>query len=107
MTLSTLQRKTEKEEILFVFKNSEDLTDGIIFLFNKKPLITSSLYKTANDYRLIINADERWPTMKRLSEFSKFKTKSYIHIAVTREHAKPLILNNAVKIYGKAFLKRF
>ena len=105
MTVYTLQRKTEKREILFVFENSEDLTDGILFLFNKKPLIKSSLYKAENDYRLIITADNHWPLVKSLSEFSKFKTKSFIEIAVTREHAKPLILGDAVKIYGKAFLK--
>ncbi len=103
MTVPTLPRKAEKGEILFVFKNIEDLTDGILFLFNKKPLIISSLYKTANDYRLIITADDRWPTVKTLSEFAKYKTKSFIHIAVTREHAKLLILNEAVKVYGKAF----
>ncbi len=105
MTIPSLPRKAEKREILFVFKNSEDLTDGILFLFKKKPLIISSLYKTANDYRLIITADDRWPLTKRLSEFCRFKTCCFIHIAVTREHAKPLILNQAVKIYGKAFLK--
>ncbi len=107
MTVSALPRKAEKGEILFVFKNSEDLTDGIMFLFNKKPLIKSSLYKTAVDFRLIITADSRWPTVKTLSEFAKYKTESFIHIAVTREHAKPLILEDAVKTYGKAFLKRF
>lgn len=105
MTPTTLKRKAEKGEILFVFNNSDDLTNGVMFLFHKKPFIKSSLYKTDNDYRLIITADDRWPMVKRLSEFSKIKTKNFIHIAVTREHAKPLILNNAVKIYGKAFLK--
>lgn len=105
MTPPTLQRRTEKNEILFIFTNSETLTDGIIFLYKKKPLIKSSLYKAQTDYRLIITADDRWPTIKQLSEFSRLKTKNYIQISLTREHCKPLILGNAVKIYGKAFLK--
>ena len=105
MTVPTLQRKAEKGEILFIFKNSEDLTDGILFLYKKKPLIKSSLYKTNSDYRLILNADDRWPTIRQLSEFAKFKTKNYILIAQTREHYKPLALGEAVKIYGKAFFK--
>ncbi len=105
MTPPTLQRKAEKNEILFVFQNSEALTDGISFLYKKKPLIKSSLYKAPTDYRLILSADDRWPTIKQLSEFSRLKTKNYIQIAITREHCKPLIIGNAVKIYGKAFLK--
>lgn len=105
MTVPTLQRKNEKGEVLFVFNNSEDLTDGIIFLYKKKPLIKSSLYKSNFDYHLILTADDRWPTVRQLSEFAKFKTKNYIQIAQTREHSEPLALGNAVKIYGKAFLK--
>ena len=104
MTLPTLQKRTQKSEVLFTFKNSETLTDGITFLYKKKPLIKSSLYK--NDcYYLILTADDRWPTIKQLSEFASYKTKNYIQIAVIKEHCKPLILNNAIKIYGKAFLK--
>lgn len=105
MTMPTLTRKAEKGEVLFVFDNSEALTDGILFLYNKKPLIKSSLYKTNTDYRLILTADYRWPTLRQLSEFAKFKTKNYIQIALTCEHSKPLALGNAVKIYGKAFFK--
>ncbi len=105
MSLPTLQRKIEKAEVLYVFANSEDLTNGMIFLYKKKPLIKSSLYKSYSDYRLILTADERWPTLRQLSEFAKFKTKNYIQIAQTREHSKPLVMGNAVKIYGKAFLK--
>ena len=105
MTPPTLQRKAEKNEILFVFQNSEALTDGISFLYKKKPLIKSSLYKNNIGYQLILTADDRWPTIRELSEFANYKTKNYIRIASIKEHHKPLILNNAVKIYGKAFLK--
>ncbi len=105
MPVPTLTRKAEKGEVLFVFDNSEALTDGILFLYNKKPLIKSSLYKTTTDYRLILTADYRWPTIKQLLEFASYKTKNYIQIASVKEHFKPLILNNAVKVYGKAFFK--
>ncbi|MBE6781074.1 MAG: adaptor protein MecA [Ruminococcaceae bacterium] len=105
MTMPTLTRKAEKTEVLYVFDNSDALTDGILFLYNKKPLIKSSLYKTTTDYRLILTADCRWPTLRQLCEFAKFKTKNYIFIAITREHGKPLVLGNAVKTYGKAFFK--
>ncbi len=105
MTLPALQKKVHKSEVLFTFNNSETLTDGIIFLYKKKPLIKSSLYKNNIGYQLILTADDRWPTIRQLSEFASYKTKNYIKIATTREHSKPLILSNAVKIYGKAFLK--
>ena len=105
MTSSALQKRARKSEILFTFNNSEDLTHGIIFLYKKKPYIKSTLYKTQLEYQLILTADERWPTVKQLSEFASYKTKNYIKIAVVKEHFKPLILNNAVKIFGKAFFK--
>ena len=105
MTLPVLQKRAQKGEVLFTFNNSETLTDGIIFLYKKKPLIKSSLYKNNFGYQLILTADDRWPTVKQLSEFASYKTKNYIQIAVIKEHSKPLILSNAVKTYGKAFLK--
>lgn len=105
MTLPALQKRIQKGEVLFAFNNSEALTDGIIFLYKKKPLIKSSLYKNNIGYQLILTADDRWPTIRELSEFANYKTKNYIRIASIKEHHKPLILNNAVKIYGKAFLK--
>ena len=105
MTLPTLQKRIQKREVLFTFNNSESLTDGILFLYRKKPLIKSSLYKSNISYHLILAADDNWPTICELSEFANFKTKNYIQIASVKEHHKPLILNNAVKIYGKAFLK--
>ena len=105
MAHPTLQKRMKKSEILFTFENSEALTSGITFLYKKKPLIKSSLYKNGVKYQLILIADDRWPTIKQLSEFANFKTKNYIKIAIIKEHCKPLILNNAVKIYGQAFLK--
>ena len=105
MTLPALQKRLQKGEVLFAFNNSEALTDGIIFLYKKKPLIKSSLYKNSIGYQLILTADDRWPTIRELSEFANYKTKNYIQIASIKEHHKPLILNNAVKVYGKAFLK--
>lgn len=105
MNTPILQKRIKKGEILFAFKNSDNLTDGIIFLYRKKPLIKSSLYKSNFGYQLILTADSNWPTIKQLSEFASYKTKNYIQIAIIREHFKPLIINNAVKIYGKAFLK--
>ena len=105
MTLPVLQKRKKKNEVLFTFNNSDTLTDGIIFLYRKKPFIKSSLYRNNFGYQLILTADDRWPTIKQLSEFANFKTKNYIQIAVIKEHYKPLILNTAVKVYGKAFLK--
>ena len=105
MTLPPPQRKYRKSEILFYFSNSENLTKAIIFLYKKKPFIKSSLYKNNKSYELILTADDRWPTVKQLSEFAYCKTKNYIRIAAIKEHHKSLIKNNAVKTYGKAFLK--
>ena len=105
MTLPTLQQRIKKSEVLFTFFDSETLTEGIIFLYKKKPFIKSSLYKNDFGYQLILTADDRWPTIKQLLEFACYKTKNYIKIEIIKEHSKPLIINNAVKIYGKAFLK--
>ena len=105
MTPTALQKRNRKSEILFNFNDSDSLSEGIIFLYKKKPFIKSSLYKSESSYQLILTADDCWPSIKQLSEFSSYKTKNYIQIAIIKEHFKPLILNNAVKIYGKAFLK--
>ena len=105
MTNTPLQRKIKTSEMLFTFKNSEDLTQGILFLYRKKPLIKSSLYKYNSVYHLIITADDRWPIIRQLLEFANFKTKNYLLIAQTREYFKPIVLGSAVEIYGKAFFK--
>ena len=105
MTLPPPQIKYKKSEILFYFNTSENLTEAIIFLYKKKLFIKSSLYKNGNSYELILTADDRWPTVKQLSEFAYCKTKNYIRIAAIKEHHKRLIKNNAVKTYGQAFLK--
>ena len=105
MTLQVLQKRSKKSEILFTFDTSDNLTDGILFLYKKKPFIKSSLYKNNLVYSLILTADEHWPIIKQLLEFASNKTKNYLQIAITKEHCKPIILNNAVKTYGKAFLK--
>ena len=105
MTLPSPQRKFKKSEIIFYFSNSEALTEAVLFLYNKKLYLRSSIYKNSRGYSLILTADDRWPTIKQLSEFASFKTKNYIKIATVKEHNKPLIINHAVKIYGKAFFK--
>ena len=105
MTNTPLQRKIKTSELLFSFNNSEDLTQGILFLYKKKPFIKSSLYKNNSVYHLIITADDRWPIIRQLLEFANFKTKNYILIAKTREYYNPILLGSAVEIYGKAFFK--
>ena len=105
MPRPALYKKVYKSEVLFAFNNSDTLTDGIIFLYQKKPFIKSSLYLNNKSYLLILTADDRWPTIKQLLEFASYKTKNYIQIESVKEHFRPLIINNAVKVYGKAFLK--
>lgn len=102
--LKNNNKKTPKE-YLYSFKNAEELTKGIEFLYNINPNIKSSLYKTENDYRLILFSKNYKPYFLTLNEFSINYSESPYEIAATTEHGKLLISKNAVKTYGNYFFK--
>lgn len=94
-------------EYLFIFATSEALTLGILFLYKVKPYIKSSLYKTENDYRLIISSKYFLPCFMTLSEFCTHWSYNNIETEITKEHSKQLIKKYAIKTYGKHFSKGF
>jgi len=94
---------TAKEHILN-FKNSEDLTRAILCIYRSKPYckMKSSLYSLAGKFILIIENRSLLPQAKELAE--RVCT-SHIYAEYVREYGKLLIDDNAVSVYGKAFLK--
>lgn len=96
-----------KKEYLFIFENSHTLTDGMLFLFRNKTTRTlqSKLYKTHNDYRLIIYSKNESPYFLTLKEYCNQSTTSPFQCEYTKEHGKLLIGKNAISTFGKYFFK--
>ncbi len=109
MAISKIPQKSTQyknaREYLFVFQTSEALTLGILFLYRIKPYFKSSLYKTENDYRLIISSKYFFPCFLTLSEFCTRWSCNNIETAYTKEYGKLLIKKYAVKTFGKCFSK--
>ena len=87
------------EKYLFEFKKSEDLIKTIIFIFKEHKNVKSDLYLLDKKYNLIIK-DSKPPVLKN------YKTNKIL-ISKTEEYGKPLILNNAIYRFGKAFINNF
>ena len=96
-----------KNEYLFIFDNSKKLTDGILFLFRNKSTrnLQSKLYKTENDYRLIIYSRDSKPNFLTLKEYCTPRPIKPFETDYTKEHGKLLIEKNAIKTFGSAFFK--
>lgn len=96
-----------KNEYLFIFENSEKLIEGILFLFRNKSTrnIQSKLFKTENDYRLIIYSCENSPIFLNLKEYCVSRKIKPFETDYTKEHGKLLISKTAVKTFGSAFFK--
>ncbi len=111
MTVSTLKQKNKRHkdtsEYLFVFNDCETLTLGILFLYRLKINFKSILYKTENDYRLIISSRTFKPCFMTLGEYCIHTSKNIFETEYTKEHGKLLIGNNAIRTFGKYFSKDF
>ena len=101
------KRYKNPREYLFIFSDCEALTTGILFLYRLKINFKSMLYKTENDYRLIISSRTFKPCFLTLNEFCIHYSASIIETEYTKEYGKLLIAKNAVKIFGKCFSKDF
>ena len=101
MTVSIDHNKKRRykptKEYLFIFPDSESMISSILFLYRHKFNFNSMLYKTENDYRLIIKCT-RLESCKRNSS-------NIIETAFTKEYGKLLISKNAIKTIGKYFFK--
>lgn len=109
LTASLHHRKCDTSECLFEFSGADDLTNALTALYkmgtNRK--ISSHLYKTENKYQLIANCINPKEKLFLLHEFCSKISDSVWDIETVREYGKPLILNSAIKSYGRAFLKGF
>ncbi len=105
--ISQVAELNRKKEYLFIFENSHTLTDGMLFLFRNKNTRTlqSKLYKTSNDYRLIIYSKNESPYFLTLKEYCKESLYSPFSCEYTKEHGKILIAKNAISTFGKYFFK--
>lgn len=108
ITVSALQKgHFTNTKMLFEFDNLEELTIGILHLYkSNNHMPQSSLYKFDNRYRLIIKSRENSKAFFTINEFCQTKSVSPITIAYTEEYGTPLIENNAIEIYGKAFISK-
>lgn len=102
-----LGRHKNTREYLFIFSDSESLTEGILFLYRSRYNFKSMLYKTENDYRLIIKSSGIKPCFLSLNEFCQRQSSNSLAAAFTKEYGKLLIAGNAIKTYGKYFIKDF
>ena len=109
MTVKPVKYKNNRyqsnSDYLYIFENNEALTLAILFLYRQKAWLKSALYKTEKDYRLIITSPHSKPFLLTLNEYSNNHSQNIFEIELTKEHAKPLIPKNAVRIYGKYFSK--
>lgn len=104
--ISALTESKHKKEYIFIFENSKTLTDGMLFLFRNKVTrnLQSKLYKTDNDYRLIIYSKSDSPYFLTLKEYCKSPNSLFAN-EYTKEHGKVLIEKNAISTFGKYFFK--
>lgn len=84
---------------LYYFHSSEQLIKSVINIFPMCKNIKSDLFLMDNGYRILSSA--------KLNGFCECESQNGIHIAYTKEYGKPLILNNAIYRFGKAFIKDF
>lgn len=107
MTVSGIRyknnHKKESNEYLYVFSDCDTLTSGILFLCRLKQNFKSELYKSNNQYCLIISTKRFKPCLFTLSEYCFKTSKNIFEIALIKEYGKPLILKNAINVYGKYF----
>lgn len=109
MSVKTVKYKNNRyqsnNDYLYIFPNSEALTTAILFLYRQRIGLKSALYKTERDYRLIITSNSLKPCLLTLKEYCERFSRNIFEIELTKEHAKPLLTKNAVRIYGKCFSK--
>ena len=109
ITLTAPLCKTEgtDTECLFKFQDSNALTNGITELYKNKAnhKFLSQLYESNNGYCLIVRCKSPTERLFLLHEFCPYISEDKKDIEYVREYGKPLILNSAIKKYGKAFLK--
>ena len=90
-----VQFLSKKDFFIYCFENSESLINTVVSVFKEYKHQKSDLYLLDNGYRLI--------TYKKLPELEPLQRQ--IDFEYTNEYGKPLIKNNAIYQFGKAFIK--
>ncbi len=89
----------ETEETVYLFENCDRLIRNIGYLYPFFKFEKSDLYLYKNEYFLALN--------REFLPLEKYKTKNKILVAKAKEYGKPLVLNDAIYRFGKAFIKDF
>lgn len=93
-------------EHIFVFRNTEKLLDGVLFLKRcKAKIIKSELYKTSIGYALIIYSMDDSPFLLTLKEYCLPYTPPPFYSEHLKEYGKQIIAENATAILSKYFFK--
>ena len=93
-------------EHIFVFRNTEKLLDGVLFLKRcKAKIIKSELYKTSIGYALIIYSMDDSPFLLTLKEYCLPYTPPPFYSEYLKEYGKQIIAENATAILSKYFFK--
>ncbi len=87
------------KETVYLFENCDRLIGNISYLYPFFKFEKSDLYLYKNEYYLSTN--------REFLPLKKYKTKNKILIAKAKEYGKPLVLNDAIYRFGKAFIKDF
>ncbi len=103
LNIKIAKTQFHKKEYQFIFEDCESLISGILFLYRLKIPLESSLYKTENDYRLIIAAKRFKSCFLTLREYCIGFSKNRFEAEFTKEHAKLLLKNNVIKVFGSNF----
>lgn len=103
-TLKNIRPKFSEQ--IYEFANCEALTSALIILFKNKKYknLQSSLYILSGKYRMIIKNPIINDNIIIIKEFYNYCTNSIIEIAITKEYGKSLIQENAISVFGKAFI---
>lgn len=97
--LMTIDITSQKKEAVYLFQNSDCLIGNISYLYPFFKFEKSDLYLFEKKYYLFLQ--------REFLPLKKYKTKNKILTSKAKEYGKPLVLNNAIYRFGKAFIKDF
>jgi len=96
--------ENQNKKTVFKFADGESLINAILSVFKRERAIKSDLYLMKDGYRLIAESCE---SIFKNKNIKYSVSQNPIDIAYTKEYGKPLIINDAIYLFGKAFFKDF
>lgn len=95
----TLDIKSKSKESVYLFQNCDCLIRNISYLYPFFKSEKSDLYLFEKEYYLFLK--------REFLPLKKYKIKNKILASKAKEYGKPLVLNDAIYRFGKAFIKDF